>query len=179
MHTQALAKVERRGVHRSLYYSNVIEQRVSNLMQGLLTGITLTNALLLVIGKIPISVLDGLFLYIGFSSLQGNQIAERGMLAVTLEPGNRISVCPHVFASRVSYRDMVAFTALQVFLVGGIFGITRSPAAISFPFFILVLIPLRFYILPKVCKDTHSFTHTLTHSLTLVYLWMSFLDIQD
>lgn len=152
MHTQSLAKVERKGVHRSLHYSDVVEQRVSNLVQAGITAVTLTNALLFVLGTIPISVLDGLFLFIGFSSLQGNQIAERGMFVVT-EYRNRVSVCPHVFATRVSFPEIFWFTLLQAVLVFGIFGITLSPAAISFPLFILVLIPLRFYLLPRFFKQ--------------------------
>jgi hypothetical protein len=76
MHTQALAKQERKGPHRSLFFSEVVEQRVSNLAQSVLIAITLTPALLSVISSIPISVLDGLFLFIGFSSFQGNQLFE-------------------------------------------------------------------------------------------------------
>lgn len=76
MHVQALAKQERKGPHRILVYSDVVEQRVSNLAQSLLIAITLTPVLLSVISSIPISVLDGLFLFIGFSSFQGNQLFE-------------------------------------------------------------------------------------------------------
>jgi hypothetical protein len=71
------------------------------------------------------------------------------MLILT-EPKNRVAVCPHVFASRVDFLPMLSFTLLQFVLVGVIFGITLSPAAITFPLFILVLIPIRKGILKRV-----------------------------
>jgi hypothetical protein len=62
---------------------------------------------------------------------------------------NRVSVCPHEFATRVPFLSILAFTAFQFALVGLIFGITLSPAAITFPLFIVVLIPIRKILLKR------------------------------
>jgi hypothetical protein len=66
---------------------------------------------------------------------------------------NRVSVCPHLFTTRVPFLKIVAFTAFQFLLVGVIFGVTLSPAAISFPLFILVLIPIRRILLKRWFGD--------------------------
>ncbi|KAI8159652.1 putative transporter [Colletotrichum sp. SAR 10_65] len=54
--------------------SHVVEQRVSNLAQGLLTLGTMTGPLLVVLHLIPHGVLAGLFFVMGVQALEGNGI---------------------------------------------------------------------------------------------------------
>lgn len=92
----------------------------------------------------------GFFLYLGYSSFLSNQLAERIKLLFT-ERANRT---PSIF-SRVSTWLIFWFTLIQVVFLGIIFGITFTPAAISFPVFILILLPVRTFLLTK-CFDNQS-----------------------
>lgn len=48
------------------------------------------------------------------------------------------------------------FTLVQLFCLGTVYGITRTPkAAMAFPIFILLLVPLRFLILPYFFSAEH------------------------
>lgn len=51
---------------------HVVEQRVSNLAQGLLVLGTMTGPLLTVLGLIPQAVMAGLFFVMGLQALEGN-----------------------------------------------------------------------------------------------------------
>jgi hypothetical protein len=51
---------------------HVVEQRISNLAQGLLTLGTMTGPLLVVLGLIPQAVMAGLFFVMGLQALEGN-----------------------------------------------------------------------------------------------------------
>ena len=66
-----------------LITDHVVEQRVSNLAQGLLTLGTMTGPLLVVLHLIPQGVLAGLFFIMGVQALQGNGITQK---LVFLEP---------------------------------------------------------------------------------------------
>jgi len=76
LHVRSLAKVReiKEGSKVKEIWMWVVENRVSNLMQSLLIGITLTPPLLFVLSLIPRSLLSGLFLFMGFASFQGNQV---------------------------------------------------------------------------------------------------------
>ena len=80
---RSLAKLREEVVngHKREIYIRVREQRVSALLQSVAIGAML--AILNVLGTIPIAVLSGLFLYMGFASFIGNQFAERVKLIYT------------------------------------------------------------------------------------------------
>ena len=155
-HTQSLCvtklskerdeKGEETGRHMS-ETSHVVEQRVSNLAQGLLTLATMTGPLLVVLHLVPQGVLAGLFFVMGIQALEANGITGKLVFLATdkaLTPGNSLLY-------RVQRRSKVwMFVAIEIFAFAATFAITQTIAAVGFPIFILALIPIRTLLLPRL-----------------------------
>ena len=129
---------------------HVVEQRLSNLAQGLLTLGTMSGPLLVVLHLIPQGVLAGLFFIMGVQALEGNGLTRKMLylcrdktLIPASEPLSRI------------YRKQAVwyFVALELAGFGATFGISQTVAAIGFPIIILLLIPIRTFLLPKYFTD--------------------------
>lgn len=133
--------------HYVLKRTHVVEQRVSNLAQGLLTLGTMTGPLLIVLHLIPQAVLAGLFFIMGYQALEGNGITAKLLFLLrdhALTPGG------HPLA-RVPRRAAVwGFVAIELAAFGATFAITQTVAAVGFPVVILALIPIRALVLPRV-----------------------------
>ncbi|PGH19347.1 hypothetical protein AJ80_03987 [Polytolypa hystricis UAMH7299] len=125
---------------------HVVEQRVSNLAQGLLTLGTMTGPLLVVLHLIPQGVMAGLFFIMGVQALLGNGVTDKLKFLAqdkSLTPASNP-------LKRIERRIAVwAFVAIELFGFGATFAITQTIAAIGFPVFILVLIPVRAFLLPR------------------------------
>ncbi|OJD32079.1 anion exchange family protein [Diplodia corticola] len=125
---------------------HVVEQRVSNLAQGLLTLGTMTGPLLIVLHLIPQAVLAGLFFVMGVQALEGNGITAKMVFLAR----DRALTTDGVPLRRVRRRAAVwAFVALELVGFGATFAITQTIAAVGFPVFILLLIPVRTWVLPR------------------------------
>ena len=50
------------------------------------------------------------------------------------------------------------FTLIQVVLIGVLWGVKSSPVSIAFPFFLVLCVPIRNYVLPKIFtkKELHE-----------------------
>lgn len=162
--------------------SNIIqlqisEQRGSGLFQSL--GIGACLGLTPAIRWLPTAVLWGYFAFMALESLPGSQLWERTLLLLT-DPNRRYKVFekPHVaFLETVPFRVMAAFTVVQVVIVLGIYGLTWAGiAGVLFPIPIMLLVPFRQYILPKMFnpqyleeldKTTEEETDPLPHSEAL------------
>ncbi|KAL9118204.1 MAG: hypothetical protein Q9187_005251 [Circinaria calcarea] len=132
--------------HTTRIVDHVVEQRVSNLAQGLLTLGTMSAPLLFVLHLIPQGILAGLFFIMGVQALQGNGITLKILylcqdkhLTPASDPLHRIK----------RKKAIWYFVALELVGFGATFAITQSIAAIGFPIFILLLIPVRTFVLPK------------------------------
>jgi len=159
LHVVSLAKVKSKtstvdGVsHVSTYVDYVVETRVSNFVMSVMIGLTaIIPELLRLLGAIPIAVLAGLFLYMGIGALSGNSFVQRTMLFIA-QPGYRRLYYENTH--KVPLKVVLKYTALQLVLVAVIFGITLTPAAISFPVLIGILVPLRYFIIGKVFSANH------------------------
>ncbi|TEA22431.1 putative transporter [Colletotrichum sidae] len=154
-HTESLTvtkpepELDEKGEFKGKYVtkaSHVVEQRVSNLAQGLLTLGTMTGPLLVVIHLIPHGVLAGLFFIMGVQALQGNGITQKILFLVrdgSLTP-------PSHPLHQVRRRAAVwAFVAVELVGFGATFAITQTVAAVGFPVFIMLLIPIRAWLLPR------------------------------
>ncbi|CBI20996.3 hypothetical protein VitviT2T_004759 [Vitis vinifera] len=134
----------------------VNEQRVTNLLQSLLVGISVCA--IPVIKAIPTSVLWGYFAYMAVDSLPGNQFWER-ILLLFITPGRRYKVLEGVHASfveTVPFKYIATFTLFQLVYLMICFGITWIPiAGILFPVPFFLLISIRQYILPKLFQTQH------------------------
>ncbi|KII86632.1 hypothetical protein PLICRDRAFT_43269 [Plicaturopsis crispa FD-325 SS-3] len=124
----------------------VVEQRVSNLAQGALCLVLLTGPFLHLLNLIPRGVLAGLFWFMGADALHGNGITQKILYFLrdkTLTPSNEP-------LRKVRKSRILLFIAVQLVAFGATFAITQTIAAIGFPVIILLLIPLRIIIVPRL-----------------------------
>jgi hypothetical protein len=141
---------------------NVLEQRVSNFAQSLLTLLVCTiGGLLFLLSKIPVAVLNGLFLFMGAESFINNAFASRLFMLIfvpdrqtreqsSLWPSRLNSMSPSTSSSssrkgsEVPLKKIAFFVFAQLAMLGLIFGITVSSAAIFFPIAIILTVVVRF-----------------------------------
>ena len=133
--------------HYTYKRTHVVEQRVSNLAQGLLTLGTMSGPLLVVLHLIPQAVLAGLFFIMGYQALEGNGITVKLLFLCRDQ-----SITPRNHPlKRIPRRAAIwAFVALEIVGFGATFAITQTVAAVGFPIFILALIPVRALLLPRL-----------------------------
>ncbi|XP_065863893.1 boron transporter 1 [Euphorbia lathyris] len=134
----------------------VKEQRLSNLLQAIMVGGCV--AAMPMIKKIPTSVLWGYFAFMAIESLPGNQFWERILLLFTA-PSRRYKVLEEyhaAFVETVPFKTIAMFTIFQTGYLLACFGITWIPlAGVLFPLMIMLLVPVRQYILSKLFKGAH------------------------
>ena len=106
------------------------------------------------VGTIPIACLSGLFIIIGLSTFN-NELVDR--ILSFFEDKNMIKQNIYITGkdniSPVSPRKIRIFTYIQLFFVLLIYALTKTPAAIAFPLFIAILIPIRLKILPSLFSE--------------------------
>ncbi|XP_077244161.1 putative boron transporter 2 [Tasmannia lanceolata] len=134
----------------------VKEQRLSNLLQAMMVGACVAAMPLL--KKIPTAVLWGYFAFMAIESLPGNQFWERILLLFTA-PSRRYKVLEKyhaTFIETVPFKAVAIFTFFQTTYLLVCFGITWIPVAgVLFPLLIMLLVPVRQYLLPKFFKGAH------------------------
>jgi hypothetical protein len=131
--------------HTRRVVDHVVEQRVSNLAQGLLTLGTMTGPLLIVLHLIPQAVLAGLFFVMGIQALEANGITAK---LVFLAKDRHLTSRSDPLARIERRWSIWVFVGLELVGFGATFAITQTIAAIGFPVFILFYIPLRTFIMP-------------------------------
>ncbi|XAR61452.1 hypothetical protein NMG60_11035157 [Bertholletia excelsa] len=134
----------------------VKEQRLSNLLQATMVGGCV--AAMPALKMIPTSVLWGYFAFMAIESLPGNQFWERILLLFTA-PSRRYKVLEEyhaTFVETVPFKTIAMFTIFQTMYLLICFGITWVPiAGVLFPLMIMLLVPVRQYVLPKFFKGAH------------------------
>ncbi|CAE7195257.1 hypothetical protein PTNB73_08470 [Pyrenophora teres f. teres] len=132
--------------HTRRVVDHVVEQRVSNLAQGLLTLGTMTGPLLIVLHLIPQAVLAGLFFVMGIQALEANGITLK-LLFLARDKHLTPKSDPLM---RIERRWVIwAFVGLELVGFGATFAITQTIAAIGFPVFIFLYIPMRTWLMPR------------------------------
>lgn len=163
LHTRSLAHIREeefddeitgRKLRREVV-TRVEEQRLSNFLQSLLCFLCVLPGVLQVLGGIPTAVLSGLFLYMGSTSFRGNTLVERMIVILfVFSEKHRASAAPHswpaIRAARVPFRKVVFFTVVQVLFVVVVIVVMESVAALAFPVFILLMLPVRSHLIPSV-----------------------------
>ncbi|KXN88128.1 hypothetical protein AN958_07587 [Leucoagaricus sp. SymC.cos] len=124
----------------------VVEQRVSNLAQGSLCLVLLTGPFLHVLNLIPRGVLAGLFWYMGLDAIQGNGITKK--LSYLVQDKGLTPVGEPL--RRVRKSRILMFLTVELLGFGATFAITQTIAAIGFPVIIMLLIPLRILLIPRL-----------------------------
>jgi hypothetical protein len=144
--TRHVAKEDEESNSTYRAVDHVVEQRVSNLAQGLLTLGTMSGPLLIVLHLIPQAVMAGLFFVMGVQALLGNGITKKLQFIFQdkslTPPSDRLRTIKRRFA-------VWGFVAIELLGFGATFAITQTIAAVGFPVFILILIPIRAWLLPK------------------------------
>ena len=118
----------------------VLEQRVSGLAIHVLIG----GALLLFrdyLRRIPLCVLTGLFLYLGFSTLPATDMFQRTLLFVTDD--RDVPRCTRWSPKSVPLAVTKTFTFIQLALLASMWWIKSTAIGIFFPVLIGLLAPIR------------------------------------
>jgi hypothetical protein len=118
---------------------NAVEQRVTNL--GIHVLMFLSLALAGLLKFLPKPVLLGCFLFMGVSSLNGNELFERLQLWAIWD-SSKYPKYPYV--KTVSAKRIHVFTFLQFLMLCILYALKSIKAvAVIFPFFIAALVPIR------------------------------------
>jgi hypothetical protein len=148
LHTRALATITlepREGGGHTEVFSRVVETRWSNLLQS--TAVLCTVFALPALATIPQGCLDGVFLFLGMAGFAGNDLWERFWLMLQQRDLRRFGRA----GAGVRFRKIRSYTLIQLGFVVSVFGLTKLPfVAVTFPMLIAVLIPFRWYVLPKL-----------------------------
>ncbi|KAK3876680.1 hypothetical protein Pcinc_002217 [Petrolisthes cinctipes] len=120
----------------------VREQRLSAIVVSILIGLSVLLGS--VLNLVPKAVLYGIFLYMGVSSTAGIQFLERFILV--LMPVKHHPNVPYV--KKVRTWKMHSFTGIQLVMLIILWVVKQSPVALCFPFVLMLLIPIRLYLLP-------------------------------
>jgi len=115
----------------------VIEQRVTNILIHLLIGLSVLLAP--VLRRIPIAVLYGVFLYLGITALSHLRFIERIKLLfiqAKYHPDTR-------YIRKVKTEKVHLFTLIQIACLIVVLVVKNSILAPTFPFFIVLMVPLR------------------------------------
>ena len=142
-HVRALAKVD-----QSDNVTGVVETRVSSL--GVHVAIALSLLALPLLKLVPMSVLFGLFLFMGVASMKGNELFERLRLFV-MDPA---MYPPTSYVRAVPSGVIRNFTLIQTFCLAVLWVVKTSVVGILFPLFIGLLVPVRMS-LNKFFKAEH------------------------
>uniref|UniRef100_A0A8C1ZUW7 Solute carrier family 4 member 11 n=1 Tax=Cyprinus carpio TaxID=7962 RepID=A0A8C1ZUW7_CYPCA len=152
LHVRQLARVEQRVEGGHLYETivSVKETRLTSLAANILIGLSVF-LLPVPLQWIPKPVLYGLFLYIALTSVDGNQMCDR--MALLLK--EQTSYPPTHYIRRVPQRKVHYFTGLQMvqLIILCAFGMYPLPyMKMIFPLLMIMLIPIRNYLLPKIIE---------------------------
>lgn len=135
-----------RAAPQEIQNVRVVEQRASHLAIGALTLATMTRPFLVCLGLMPRAVFAGVFILVGWGSIEQNHLVQR-LLALIQDRSMADPLDPLL---RVRRRKIFLFTAIQWLFFGMTIGISQTLAGLGFPVLITLLIPVRYYIIPRL-----------------------------
>ncbi|XP_037070908.1 LOW QUALITY PROTEIN: sodium bicarbonate transporter-like protein 11 [Pollicipes pollicipes] len=163
LHVRSMADVEERVEQGHVYeiIVKVRETRVTGILSHLLIGL---SVLLLPypLTYIPPPVLNGLFLYMAITALNGNQMFER----ITLFFMEQVAYPPNHYIRRVPQRKIHTFTACQILQLGilCVFGFSPwSYMKTTFPVLLLLLLPIRHRLIPLLIEERYLTAMDMEH----------------
>ncbi|KDN46449.1 hypothetical protein K437DRAFT_107238 [Tilletiaria anomala UBC 951] len=125
--------------------TRVVEQRFSHFCIGLLTIATLSPPFLKALGTMPRAVFAGVFLLVGWGSIESNPIVARTLALVQ----DRKMANPDDPLLQLRRSKIFLFVAVQWIFFGMTMGISQTIAGVGFPVIITLLIPFRYFIIPR------------------------------
>lgn len=145
-HVRSLNRMETKGGREVIV--GTVETRVTGLLVHLAVGGSLLA--LGVLKMVPMSVLFGLFLFMGVASMRGNQLFERLRLWI-MDP----SRYPTTYYLRAVPSKVVhKYTLIQTVCLAVLWVVKASAVGILFPLFIGLLVPVRM-LLRRFFADEH------------------------
>ncbi|KAF3916797.1 hypothetical protein ABW20_dc0108542 [Dactylellina cionopaga] len=129
---------------------NVVEQRVSHVAMALLLFGTMSRPLLVVLGTMPRTIFAGVFLTVGWGSIEGNGITHK---IVHLLSESRFRP-PDDPLHKVPSKKIALYIFLQLISVAICVAISQTVAAVGFPVLICALIPLRWVYFKRWFTET-------------------------
>ncbi|BGP12253.1 hypothetical protein JCM10213_000054 [Rhodosporidiobolus nylandii] len=141
-------RVERGGERKpfKVVRTRVVEQRVSHFAMGLLTLGTMSRPLLVVLGLMSRAMFAGIFIVVGWGSVEGNGIVHKTLFL--LRDPNMTPPSHPLYNIKKS--TVFKFIAIQWFFFAAIIAISETIAGIGFPVIITILIPVRYYWVPSL-----------------------------
>ncbi|CED82769.1 anion exchanging protein [Phaffia rhodozyma] len=124
----------------------VVEQRVSNLLQGSACLVLMTGPFLKLLHWVPKGVLAGLFWLMGSGALAGSGVTALILYCIQ----DRTLIPTDEPLRRVRLSRVYMWLALELIGFAATFAITQTIAAIGFPIVISLLIPVRIWIIPRL-----------------------------
>ncbi|KAL8612683.1 hypothetical protein ACOMHN_025334 [Nucella lapillus] len=150
LHVRALADtqeiIDQGHVHHIVVH--VRETRLTGVVSHVMIGLSMF-LLPQPLSYIPRAVLNGLFLYVAITALDGNQFFERVLLLIT----EQAAYPPNHYIRRVPQRKIHTFTFIQLLqlLVLCVFGFSPIPyMKMIFPLLLMFLMPIRHKLVPRV-----------------------------
>uniref|UniRef100_A0A8C3GKE8 Solute carrier family 4 member 1 (Diego blood group) n=1 Tax=Cairina moschata TaxID=8855 RepID=A0A8C3GKE8_CAIMO len=131
----------------------VKEQRISGLLVAVLIGVSILMEPIL--KYVPLAVLFGIFLYMGVTSLFGIQLFDR-ILLLLMPPKYHPK---EAYVTRVKTWRMHLFTLTQILMLALLWGVKASPASLALPFVLILTVPLRRFLLPKIFREIELKCH--------------------
>ncbi|KAJ3556952.1 hypothetical protein NM688_g1745 [Phlebia brevispora] len=122
----------------------VVEQRVSNLAQGSLCLVLLSRPFLHLLNLIPRG--SPCRWYMGADALEGNGITKKILYFFQ----DKSLTSEHEPLRRVRKSRILLFVAVQLAGFGATMAVTQTIAAIGFPVIILLLVPIRTLLIPRL-----------------------------
>ncbi|XP_068998368.1 anion exchange protein 2a isoform X1 [Embiotoca jacksoni] len=122
----------------------VKEQRVTGFLVAVLVGFSIVIGE--VLRQIPLAVLFGIFLYMGVMSLNGIQLTER-LILLLMPPKYHPD---HNYVRKVRTLRMHLFTIVELTCLSLLWVVMATAAALAFPFMLLLTIPVRMLLLPRL-----------------------------
>ena len=142
--TSAGSKDDKSARHQ-VVITRVVENRVGPLIVGLLTLGTMARPLLVVLGTMPRAIFAGIFILVGWSSIEDNIITTR-----TLAIFKDRQLADKGDQPLLLKKSKIAlYVGIQWVFFAMTFAISQTIAAIGFPVIITLLIPFRYYIIPR------------------------------
>ncbi|EPQ28772.1 uncharacterized protein PFL1_03575 [Pseudozyma flocculosa PF-1] len=140
------AELPTRTVRRQhVVNTRVVEQRVSHLAVGLLTLGTMTRPLLVALGTMPKAVFAGVFVLVGWASIERNNITMR-TLAIFRDRQMMPADEP---LAPIRRRKIALWVGIQWLFFAMTIAISQTIAGIGFPVIITLLIPFRYFVVPR------------------------------
>ena len=154
-YVKALATMQSTIVDGHVHESpkTVKEQRVTSFIGHLLILAMLLNSTVYdnMVGLVPFPVLDGLFLYLAVITLYGNTVLSRFSFMFS----DKSVFGESHFSQKVNQSDICKFNIaciLQIFILISL-GFCGIWVNFGFPFFTVLMLPVRHYILPKFIDE--------------------------